>query len=243
LRSADRVACEDTRRTGLLLSQLGISRPLTSLHEHNEAVRINGLLAEIAAGRIVTLVSDAGTPAISDPGYLLIRAVIDAGLDLTVLPGPSAVIVAVVASGLPLDSWTFTGFLPRKQSALADALANPGALVAFESPRRLARTLEVLSEMDPARPVAVCRELTKTHEQVVRGSAAEVSSHFRGTKPLGEVVLVVGAGSVNSPIGPCVDAVARLVSSGAQAREAAAVVAEMKGVSKNRIYNEWLKRT
>jgi 16S rRNA (cytidine1402-2'-O)-methyltransferase len=242
LRGADLVACEDTRRTGSLLAQLGAHPPLMSLHEHNETARIEALVARVRAGDTVVLVSDAGTPTISDPGYPLIRAVVDAGLPLTVLPGPSAVLVAVVASGLPVHRWTFVGFLPRKRGALEKVLSDPHPLVAFESPRRLARTLELLAGMGPDRPVAVCRELTKTFEEVVRGTAATVREHFVARPPLGEVVVVLGEAPPAAGIDAYVDAVARLATSGARPREAAAVVAALTGASKNELYDAWLLR-
>ncbi|MEA2149558.1 MAG: rRNA (cytidine1402-2-O)-methyltransferase [Solirubrobacteraceae bacterium] len=213
-----------------------------SLHEHNESERVDDLVARMRAGDTVVLVSDAGTPTVSDPGYPLIKAVVEANLPLTVLPGPSAVLVAVAACGLPLHRWTFVGFLPRKRGALEKVLSDPHPLVAFESPRRLARTLEQLAGMDPDRPVAVCRELTKTFEQVVRGTAASVRDHFLATPPLGEIVVVVGQASPRSAIGASVDAVARLATSGARPREAAAVVAELTGLSKNELYDAWLLR-
>ncbi len=213
-----------------------------SLHEHNEATRVDAIVARIRSGETVALVSDAGTPTVSDPGYPLIKAVVDADLPLTVLPGPSAVLVAVVASGLPLHRWAFVGFLPRKPGALEKLLADPQPLVAFESPRRLARTLELLAGMDPHRPVAVCRELTKTYEEVVRGTAASVRDRFLASPPLGEIVVVIGQASPTRGIDAGVDAVARLASSGARPREAAAVIASVTGLSKNELYDAWLLR-
>ena len=241
LRAADVVACEDTRRAGLLLSHLEISRPLVSLHQHNEARRIGGLVDRIAAAEIVALISDAGTPAISDPGFLLIRAVIEAGLELVVLPGPSAVIAAVVASGLPLDTWTFVGFLPRKRGALTARLSSNGAFVAFESPRRLVQTLDMLSELEPTRLVAVCREMTKTHEQIVRGPASEVAAHFHAETPLGEVVIVAAPSTAPPSLGPALSAVRTLVEAGTRARIAVAVVAELQNVGRNELYAAWLQ--
>src|SRR5205085_931119 len=194
LRDADVIACEDTRRTRTLLDRYGVRAPLVSYHEHNEERRAAELVERMRAGAVVALVSDAGMPLISDPGYVLVQSCVAAGIAVEVLPGPSAVIAALVASGLPGDSWRFAGFLPRKRGELREVLARAGeaTLVAFESPRRVPATLRVLAELDPERPVAVCRELTKVHEEVVRGSAAELAKRYGDAPPKGEVVLVVG---------------------------------------------------
>ena len=173
LREADVVACEDTRRTRTLLERYGVTATLVSYHEHNETARASELVERMRDGQTVALVSDAGMPLVSDPGYVLVQACIAAGMPVEVLPGPSAAIAALVASGLPADQWRFSGFLPRKAGELRRALADTAVtLVAFESPRRVPATLEVLAELDPERPAVVCRELTKVHEEVVRGSAA-----------------------------------------------------------------------
>ncbi|HXW59588.1 MAG TPA: 16S rRNA (cytidine(1402)-2'-O)-methyltransferase, partial [Solirubrobacteraceae bacterium] len=160
LRGADLVACEDTRRTAALLRRHGIEARMVSLHEHNESARAPALLRQMRAGSVVALVSDAGTPLISDPGYALVREVLAAGIALEVLPGPSAVLTALVASGLPAERWRFAGFLPRRGAELQRLLDAEETLVAFESPRRLPGTLALLAGRDPQRPVAVCRELT-----------------------------------------------------------------------------------
>ena len=238
LRSADVVACEDTRRTGLLLSRHSIpSRPLVSVHEHNEAARLSSLVDRISSGEVVALVSDAGMPSVSDPGFLLINACLAAGVRVEVLPGPSAPVTAVVASGLPADRWRFVGFLPRKASDLEPLFASSETVVAFESPRRLARTLAALAALDPSRPVAVCRELTKVHEEVVRGSASEVADHFTASEPRGEIVLVIGPAPAASPtLEPAIEALTALVESGAKPRPAARVVADLTGVSANTLY-------
>jgi 16S rRNA (cytidine1402-2'-O)-methyltransferase len=240
LREADVVACEDTRHTRILLDRYGVSAPLVSYHEHNEDRRARELVGRMQAGETVALVSDAGMPLISDPGYVLVRATVAAGLGVEVLPGPSAALAALVASALPADRWRFTGFLPRKKGELRSLLAEPGGtLVAFESPRRLPATLALLAELDPARPVAVCRELTKAHEEVVRGNAGELAARYAGAPPRGEVVLVVGPAAPaadGEPGAAAVDAVRRLVESGARPRPAAAVVAELTGTSANALY-------
>jgi 16S rRNA (cytidine1402-2'-O)-methyltransferase len=197
LGEADVLACEDTRHTRLLLRHHGIEpRELVSFHEHNERARAAELVARMEDGAIVGLVADAGMPLISDPGYRLVQAAIAAGVPVEVLPGPSAAPVALVASGLPVDRWCFVGFLPRKRGQRERLLADAGeTLVAFESPARLSATLELLASIDPQRPTAVCRELTKLHEEVARGSAAELAEHYRERPPKGEIVLVVGPAS------------------------------------------------
>jgi 16S rRNA (cytidine1402-2'-O)-methyltransferase len=243
LREADVIACEDTRRTRTLLDRYGVGAPLVSYHEHNEERRAAELVERMRAGEVVALVSDAGMPLVSDPGYVLVRACVAAGLAVEVLPGPSAVLAALVASALPADHWRFAGFLPRRAGDLQRVLrSGDGTLVAFESPRRLPATLAVLASIDPSRRVAVCRELTKVHEEVVRGTAEELAERYRGAPPRGEVVLVVGApaeraaGGGGEPSADAVDAVARLIDAGAKPRPAAAVVAELTGESANALY-------
>src|SRR5438067_4178981 len=171
LRDADIVACEDTRRTRVLLDRYGVRSHLVSYHEHNESERAAELVGRMRSGAVVALVSDAGMPLVSDPGFELVRGCVAAGLAVEVLPGPSAALAALVASALPADVWRFVGFLPRKRAALVEVFGSPETVVAFESPQRLAASLAVLAELDPERPVAVCRELTKLHEEVVRGTA------------------------------------------------------------------------
>jgi len=238
LREADVVACEDTRRTRILLDRYGVSASLISYHEHNERQRTSELVRRMRAGAVVALVSDAGTPLVSDPGFLLVRACVAAGLAVEVLPGPSAALAALVASALPADHWRFTGFLPRKQAELERAFSTPETLVAFESPRRVAKSLEVLAALDPGRPAAVCRELTKAHEEVVRGTAGELAERYAAESPRGEVALVVGAAPVTGEedIGPAAEALRRLVELGAKPRPAASVVSELTGIPANALY-------
>jgi 16S rRNA (cytidine1402-2'-O)-methyltransferase len=237
LREADLVACEDTRRTRVLLERYGVQATLVSYHEHNERERTPELVGRMLDGAVVALVSDAGMPLVSDPGYVLVSGAIAAGLEVEVLPGPSAAIAALVASGLPAERWRFAGFLPRKRGPLEALLGAEETLVAFESPRRVAASLQVLAELDPSRPVAVCRELTKLHEEIVRGGAAELAGRHAGAPPRGEVVLVIGAAPPREGADPrAVDAVRRLVDAGARARPAASVVAELTGGAANDLY-------
>jgi 16S rRNA (cytidine1402-2'-O)-methyltransferase len=238
LREADVVACEDTRRTRVLLERYGVKAELVTYHEHNERRRATELAQRMSEGAVVALVSDAGMPLVSDPGYQLVQACVAGGLAVEVLPGPSAVLAALVASALPAETWRFVGFLPRRRSGLRAALSAPETLVAFESPRRLAATLAVLAELDGGRPAAVCRELTKVHEEVVRGTAAELAERFAASEARGEIVLVVGpAEPADADLTAATAALRRLVDAGAKPREAAAVVAELTGTSANALYD------
>jgi 16S rRNA (cytidine1402-2'-O)-methyltransferase len=237
LREADIVACEDTRRTRVLLDRYGVRAHLVSYHEHNESERAAELVKRMRDGDVVALVSDAGMPLVSDPGYVLVAGCVAAGLSVEVLPGPSAAIAALVASALPADRWRFVGFLPRKRGELVEVFGSPETLVAFESPRRVAASLRTLASVDPDRAVAVCRELTKVHEEVVRGTAAELAARYADEPPRGEVVLVVGpAPAVVGDLGPALEALRRLVEAGAKPRPAAGVVADLTGVSANALY-------
>jgi 16S rRNA (cytidine1402-2'-O)-methyltransferase len=198
LRSADRIACEDTRHSGTLLAHHGITgKPLVSLHEHNEARRAPELVAAARAGETIAVISDAGMPGISDPGYRLMQACIESGTPCEVLPGPSAVITALIGSGFPCHAFRFGGFLSvkagKRRSALTAALESGETGIFFESPHRLVSTLEILTEIDPAARVCVARELTKKFETYHRGTAAGILEHFRAHPPKGEIVLLVHA--------------------------------------------------
>jgi 16S rRNA (cytidine1402-2'-O)-methyltransferase len=239
LREADLVLCEDTRHTRMLLDRHGIAAKLQSYHEHNEAQRVAELVPRLLAGERIALVSDSGLPGISDPGARLIAAALDAGVRVSVLPGASAVETALVASGLVGDRYQFVGFLPRGAAQL-DALwtqlaAWPFAVVAFESPKRLPRTLASLAHALPDRPAAVCRELTKLYEEVVRGTAAELAARF-SEPPKGEIVLVLGAADLVRDDEAPLAAVAELVEAGLPRRRAADVVSRLTGVARNRLY-------
>jgi 16S rRNA (cytidine1402-2'-O)-methyltransferase len=243
LREADVVLCEDTRRTQILLRRHGIRARLVSYHEHNEAARTAELLPRLRAGDRVALVSDAGLPAISDPGARLVRAALDEGVAVTVCPGPSAVETALVASGLVGDRYQFLGYLPRRARELAalweELGGSPHPVVAFESPNRLPATLRSLASVQPERPVAVCRELTKRFEEVVRGSAGELAERLR-EPPKGEITLVLGG--VSAAVAPgdearATAAVRELVAAGLPRRRAAEVVSGLTGVSRRRLYD------
>jgi 16S rRNA (cytidine1402-2'-O)-methyltransferase len=239
LREAELVLAEDTRHTRGLLERHGIKARLLSYHEHNEAARVAELLPWLEAGERIALVSDAGMPAISDPGARLVRAALDAGIDVTVLPGPSAVETALVASGLAGGRYAFVGFLPRKAGEL-EALWRETAewgcpLVAFESPHRLTSSLRSLAAFDGDREVAVCRELTKRFEEVARGTAAELAERLV-EPPKGEVTLVIGAGAAESDPESARRAVADLVAAGTPRGVAAEVVARLTDTSRNDLY-------
>jgi 16S rRNA (cytidine1402-2'-O)-methyltransferase len=238
LREADVIACEDTRRTRVLLDRYEIAGKLVSYHEHNERERARELVGRIEAGAGVALVSDAGMPLVSDPGWALLQECLAAGLPVEVLPGPSSALTALVASGLPAERWRFAGFLPRKRAELERVLGDSSeTLVAFESPGRLPTTLDVLAALDAERPVAVCRELTKLHEEVRRGGAPELAAHYRQHPPRGEIVLVIGAATRASvDRDEALAALKALVDAGARARPAAGVVAKLTGLSANDLY-------
>lgn len=237
------IAAEDTRTTGRLLAHYQIDTRQISYHEHNKLARLDEVLESLESGD-VALVSDAGTPGLSDPGYELIRASIEAGFAVTPLPGPSAVIAALVASGLPTDAFTYLGFLPRKasarQQALADVQDEPRTLVIYEAPHRLLDTLRDILALLGDRQVVVGREISKLYEEFQRGSASEVLEHYE-TNPLrGELVLVVAGAT----LGPQVwekeavqAALAERLSAGESRSRAAKIVARESGWSKSDVYD------
>jgi 16S rRNA (cytidine1402-2'-O)-methyltransferase len=246
LREADVVLCEDTRRTRVLLDRNGIEARLLSYHRHNEAAREAEILERLARGERVALVSDAGLPGVNDPGARLIAEAVAAGVAVTVLPGPSAVETALVASGLVGERYQFVGYLPRRAGelrALADELARwPQPVVAFESPRRLPVSLAMLADAMPDRQAAVCRELTKLHEEIARGTLEELARSF-AEPPRGEVTVVLGA-SV-APAGDGAEesglaAVAELVAAGVGRRQAAEIVGRLTGLPRNALYRATL---
>jgi 16S rRNA (cytidine1402-2'-O)-methyltransferase len=238
LGEADIVLCEDTRRTRTLLDRHGIQAKLLSYHRHNEAKRVDELLPRLDAGEKLALASDAGLPGVNDPGARLISAAIERGLEVTVLPGPSAVETALIASGLVGERYSFVGYLPRGREALdrlwEETASWSGPVVAFESPRRLPASLRSLAEADPERPVAVCRELTKRFEEVVRGSAGEVAGRF-AEAPKGEITLVLGAAKAEVASVPQKDALAavvELVEAGVPRRQSADLVSRLNKLYK-----------
>jgi 16S rRNA (cytidine1402-2'-O)-methyltransferase len=195
LREADIVAAEDTRHASILLKHHGISRPLLSLHEHNEAQRAEEIAQRLAAGENIAMLTDAGTPGISDPGFRVVRECIARGLEFTVLPGATSILPALVGSGLPLHEFYFGGFLPvksgRRKTLLEAALARSETSVFFESPHRIGKSLAVLAELAPDRQVCVARELSKKFEEYWRGPAAELSARAEKQPPRGEICLLI----------------------------------------------------
>jgi 16S rRNA (cytidine1402-2'-O)-methyltransferase len=245
LGEADLVLCEDTRRTRILLDHHGVRARLVSYHRHNEAQRAAEVIPRLEAGERVALVSDAGLPGINDPGARLVGAALERGLDVTVLPGASAVETALVASGLLGERYTFVGYLPRSAGALKRLWSEMASwewpVVAFESPQRLPASLASLAAAEPERPVAVCRELTKRFEEVVRGSARDVAERF-SEPPKGEVTLVIGAAPIPAPAAHAdgAAAVAELVAAGVPRRRAADLVSRLTGLPRNELYRSSL---
>jgi 16S rRNA (cytidine1402-2'-O)-methyltransferase len=244
LADADVVCCEDTRRTRQLLSHAGISaRALLSVHGHNEQARLGEVVARLRGGDMVVLVSDAGMPAVSDPGARLVSAAADAGIEVTVVPGPNAALSALVVSGMPTDRFAFEGFLPRKgperRRRIEELATERRTALLFETAPRLAATLAELAEAcGPERRVAVARELTKLHEEVWRGALGEAASVFVGREIRGELVIVVhGAPSPTGPSDEELSAALRLrLDAGETLREASASLSRALGVSRRRVY-------
>jgi len=195
LKNVSTVAAEDTRRSSILLKHYEISKPLVSFHEHNEARRTSELIERLCSGESVALLTDAGMPSISDPGYRLVRASIEHGIRIEVIPGPSAVLTALVGSGLPTERFYFGGFLPvksgQRQRELMAALTREFTSVYFESPHRIVRSLEVISSVEPARLVCVARELTKQFEEYRRGAVSAIVAHYVTHPPRGEITLLI----------------------------------------------------
>jgi 16S rRNA (cytidine1402-2'-O)-methyltransferase len=242
LDAADVIVCEDTRITGRLLARYGIHRPMLPYHEHNAARARPGILRHLDRGEVVALVSDAGTPLISDPGYKLVRAALEAGSTVTALPGPSAPLAALTLAGLPTDRFFFAGFLPPRAAAQRRALEGLAAieatLVILESPRRLAKTLGHMAEILGPREAAVARELTKLHEEVRRAPLPELARHYAETgAPKGEVVVVVAPPKPAPALDDAeIEALLRQALERASVREAAAEVAAASGHPRREIY-------
>ena len=251
LEGADLIACEDSRRTGKLLSLLGIERQdgsprLVPYHEHNAREAVDELVGELTRGRRVVLVSDAGTPAISDPGYRLVRRAVEAQVEVTALPGPVAAMVALSASGLPTDSWQFYGFAPTSSdgrvATLEEADGAKMTSIYYESPKRIEALLEdVVAVCGADRAVCVGRELTKMHEEYVRGSAEEVRREFAGRDSVrGECVLVVGPGAAESGDSAAIqvdELIASMLDAGCRSRTIKDVVSQVHDVARSEMYD------
>ena len=249
LEQADIIAAEDTRRLLALASRMGIhlSAKLISLHDHNESAKASAVIEQAQAGARVVMVSDAGMPTVSDPGFRLVHEATAAGVHVSALPGPSAPVTALAVSGLPSDRFAFEGFLPRKTGEATRYLkalaADPHTLIFFESPKRVHETLILMAEVFGAdREAALCRELTKTYEEVIRGSLAELIEATEG-EVLGEITLVVAPGRAQGNADYHVEAVLALAAEGMRLKDAAAEVAEATGLRKNELYRTALART
>lgn len=242
LQSVSVVLAEDTRHSRHLLERYAIATPMRAYHEHNEARQVPRVLTELAAGQDVALVSDAGTPLVSDPGARLVRAAIDAGYAVVPVPGASAVLAALVASGLPAQPFTFIGFLARSGAERTRQLAlvseSPVTVVLYEAPGRVAATLQALVERTEAtREAVVARELTKVHEEVRRGTLAELAAYYSGTPPKGEVVLVIAGAPPRAPDASELVARAReLRGQGYSARDTAAALVREFAAPRNEAY-------
>jgi 16S rRNA (cytidine1402-2'-O)-methyltransferase len=253
LAQADLIACEDTRRTGRILAAHSIRTPTTSFFEHNEQRRTPAIIERLRAGANVALVTDAGTPAISDPGYRLVRAAHEAGIGVVAVPGASAAIAALSIAGIPTDRFVFEGFLPAKAGARRSALGRLAreerTMVFFEAARRLEETLREMAVVFGAdRVAAVVREITKTHEETVRGTLAQLADRFVHQPPLGEITLVVaGTGTAAEPRGETVPAldetrtVEVLCEAGLSLKQAAAAVAKLTGRRRREIYQNAIR--
>lgn len=240
LKSVDRIACEDTRTSGVLLKHYGITTRLSAYHDHNEAKASETLVAAMLGGERVALISDAGTPLLSDPGSRLVNASIAAGIRVTPLPGASALLGALSISGLPAEEFYYAGFLPSKAGARRDKIAAlahlPVTLVCYEAPHRLLETLEALHTQLGPRPAAVARELTKLHEECVRGTLAQLQQHFTTHAPRGECVVVVGGASAIAMDDAAIDAALRAALARLRMKDAVSEVATLTGRAKSDIY-------
>jgi 16S rRNA (cytidine1402-2'-O)-methyltransferase len=241
LERADLVYCEDTRHSRILLAHFAISRPTRVYHEHNAERERPRVLAELAAGRSVAIISDAGTPLISDPGYKLVREAIAAGHPVISLPGPSAALAALSSAGLPTDAFLFAGFLPPRQGArrtrLAELKAVPATLVFFEAPSRLAECLGDIGAVLGARETAVARELTKLHEEVRRGDPAELAKWATDAAPKGEMVILVGPPLAQAVTDDAILTRLEALLAEMSLRDAAKAVADELDVPKSRVYD------
>jgi 16S rRNA (cytidine1402-2'-O)-methyltransferase len=242
LKEADLIAAEDTRHSRKLLSHFGISRPLTSYYDHNQTLKGERILKRLAEGACVALITDAGTPCISDPGYQLVRDAVVAGIPVVPIPGPCAAITALSASGLPSDAFTFAGFLPQRQGKRRERLEQlrnePRVLILYEAPQRLAAALTDIGEVCGDREVVVVREMTKIYEEFVRGKARDLAAQFSGEPVKGEVVLLVSPAPVvdadDRPALP--ELLARLLAGGHTLKDAVSEAARECGVSRSKAY-------
>jgi 16S rRNA (cytidine1402-2'-O)-methyltransferase len=247
LREADLIACEDTRHTAKLLQHYGIDKPTVSYHEHNEAARAEELVAKLEQGVHIAQVSDAGMPGISDPGYRVIRLAIERGVQVVPVPGPSALIAGLAASGLPTDSFQFLGFVPSKSGQRRTMLESlrqaPHTTIFYEAPHRIAATMhDIVEILGPAQPVVLARELTKIHEEFIRGEAAEVLARTHAKELKGEITLLIGKSEAQKTQAVVKDIAHRLeeIMREQKLDEKAGlkVLAKERGLSKSEVYRE-----
>jgi 16S rRNA (cytidine1402-2'-O)-methyltransferase len=248
LEEVDLIACEDTRRTGQFLAAHGLRKQLLSHYEHNEERRVPDLVARLRRGARIALVTDAGTPGISDPGYRLVRAALDAAIVVKAIPGPSAAIAALSIAGLPTDRFVFEGFLPTREAALRKELealsGEPRTMIFYEAARRLGGTLATMAPIfGEEREAAVMRETTKTYEETVRGSLGELAARFHNAETLGEITIVV-AGAAAGATARAAQAltVGMLLEEGVSLKQASAIIARLTGRSRREVYQEGLKK-
>ena len=248
LREVELIACEDTRHTRKLLDHYGISKPLTSYHEHNEAARTQELVERLLAGASVALVSDAGMPLVSDPGYRVVAAAIAAGITVIPVPGPSALVTGLAASGLPTDSFYFGGFLPAKSGQRVRALEalreHPSTLIFYEAPHRILAALEDVEKVLGPRHVVVARELTKIHEEFLRGPVSEVRATLESRSAAkGEITLLIGkAAAPPADLTSIEEAVEASERAGMSRMDAIKEVARKRGLSKREVYKEMQRK-
>jgi len=244
LGEVDQIACEDTRQTRKLLDRYGISKPLVSYHEHNERARSQELLRDLQAGKNIALVSDAGTPLIADPGYRIVSEARAQGIPVVPIPGASALVAALSASGLPTDAIFFGGFLPAKKTQrrklLGEMKSSPATLVFYEAPHRILETLEDVAELLGPRAVTLARELTKIHEEFLHGTPLALRDALAGRPALkGEMTLIIARGETSEiPDVPLHEAVDQLVQAGIPRMEAMKTVARQRGLSKHDVYQQ-----
>jgi 16S rRNA (cytidine1402-2'-O)-methyltransferase len=245
LQAADVIACEDTRVTGKLVRRYGIDTPMVPYHDHSSPAARAGIITRLESGKTVALVSDAGTPLISDPGYRLVRDAVDAGIYITAAPGPSSPMMALVLSGLPTDRFLFAGYLPPKDKARRDVLAEVAplraTLVFLESPKRLAASVAAMADVLGDRSAAVAREMTKLHEEVRRGSLCDLAEIYANmAAPKGEAVVVIGPPDDTTNVPVDLDAMLCEALDGMSVRDAAATVAVATGIARKEVYTRAL---
>ena len=246
LAEADRVACEDTRRTGAMLAAHQIRRPMLSYFEHNEAQRTPEIVEHLRAGEKIALVTDAGTPTISDPGYRLVRAALDAGIIVRAVPGPSAAIAALSIAGIATNRFAFEGFMPPRDAArrkhLESLAGEPRTLVFYEAGRRLGETLAAMAAaFGELRQAAIVREITKTYEETIRGTLGDLARRFAKTPALGEITIVVAGADQSARIGGSAITIEMLQSEGVSLKQASAIIARLTGRSRREIYQDAIK--